>query len=57
MKKLIEKNSKLIEQNRLRIEKLEKAFFKMSNNLGWHTKIGYYIATVITAIFVKMVVL
>jgi len=47
---------KQIKENTKRIERLEMAFMKMTKDLTWHTKIGYYMATLLTAITLKIIV-
>ena len=38
-----------------RIKKLESIVVSMEQSLAWHTKIGYYIATLITTIAIKLI--
>ena len=37
-----------------RVAALEEAFKVMTNNLTWHTRIGYYIASIVTALTIKI---
>ena len=40
-----------------RVQALEDAFSKMQTNITWQTRIGYYLASVVTALTFKILFL